>query len=104
MADGQGIRKLRGGCLCGAVAYVVAGEETITRYGEADGHDAHCRLCGSLLYSVVDEGRRAHVILGTLHDAPSLAPTMHIFVASKAPWFTITDDLPQWPGFPGAAS
>jgi hypothetical protein len=24
---------------------------------------------------------------------------MHIFVSSKAPWFTITDDLPQYEAF-----
>jgi len=27
--------------------------------------------------------------------APSIRPTGHIFVGSKAPWFEITDDLPQ---------
>jgi hypothetical protein len=32
---------------------------------------------------------------GTLVDAPSIRPSRHIFVGSKAPWFTITDDLPQ---------
>ncbi len=33
--------------------------------------------------------------MGTLVDEPSIRPTEHIFVGSKAPWFTITDDLPQ---------
>jgi hypothetical protein len=33
--------------------------------------------------------------MGTLIDAPSIRPTAHIFVGSKAPWFSITDDLPQ---------
>ena len=36
-----------------------------------------------------------HVTYGTLADAPTLRPTAHIYVGSKAPWFTITDDLPQ---------
>jgi hypothetical protein len=36
-----------------------------------------------------------HVTYGTLADAPTLRPTAHIHVGSKAPWFTITDDLPQ---------
>jgi hypothetical protein len=26
---------------------------------------------------------------------PRIRPSAHIFVGSKAPWFTITDDLPQ---------
>jgi len=47
------------------------------------------------LYSLVREGRYVHVTLGTLLEAPSLAPTAHIFVGSKAPWFDITDSLPQ---------
>jgi hypothetical protein len=59
-------------------------------------HDAHCKACGSLLYSVVREGAFAHVTMGTLVDEPSIRPTAHIFVGSKARWFTITDDLPQF--------
>ena len=35
-------------------------------YGEASGHDARCRLCGALLYSVVRDGAYVHVALGTL--------------------------------------
>ena len=64
-------------------------------YGGDNAHDAHCKTCGSLLYSVVREGAYVHVTLGTLVDDPSIRPSAHIFVGSKAPWFTITDDLPQ---------
>jgi hypothetical protein len=32
--------------------------------------------------------------MGTLIDDPTIRPTAHIFVGSKARWFTITDDLP----------
>jgi hypothetical protein len=32
---------------------------------------------------------------GTLIDEPTLKPTHHIFVGSKAPWYEIHDDLPQ---------
>ena len=71
------------------------GTENLSRFGNEDAHDAHCKACGSLLYSVVRDGRFVHVTLGTLVDAPSIRPTAHIFVGSKAPWFTITDDLPQ---------
>jgi hypothetical protein len=56
----------------------------------------HCGKCGSLLYAVVFGGARAHVTMGTLVDTPSIRPTHHIFVGSKAPWFEITDDLPQY--------
>jgi hypothetical protein len=80
---------------------VTAGADRLVRYGDGIGHDLHCGRCGSLIYSVVRDGAYAHVTYGTLADAPSLAPTEHIFVGSKAPWFTITDNLPQHPEFPG---
>jgi hypothetical protein len=69
-------------------------------YGDVMTHDAHCRVCGSLLYSIVREGTIAHVTYGTLIDAPTLEPTAHIFVGSKAPWYTIRDQLPQHEEFP----
>jgi hypothetical protein len=75
---------------------VTQGEDNLFRFGEERGHDAHCRTCGSLLYSVVRGGAFVHVTMGTLVDAPSIRPTAHIFVGSKAPWFTITDGLRQY--------
>ena len=75
---------------------VTAGEQALHRYGEALSHDVHCKVCGSLLYSLVRDGTFAHVTYGTLLDGPALEPTAHIFVGSKAPWFTITDTLPQF--------
>jgi hypothetical protein len=72
------------------------GEDALMIFGDETGHDAHCRSCGSLLYSVVRDGAFVHVTMGTLTDAPAIRPSAHIFVGSKAPWFTITDDLPQY--------
>ena len=79
---------------------LVRGEADLMIFGEQQNHDAHCGKCGSLLYSVVREGAWVHVTLGTLVDEPGIKPTAHIFVGSKAPWFTITDDLPQHQEFP----
>ena len=81
---------------------VTKGEDSRMIFGDEDGHDAHCRQCGSLLYSVVRNGAWVHVAMGTLMDDPSIRPTAHIFVGSKAPWFTITDGLPQYQGHVGA--
>lgn len=77
---------------------VTKGKHELVFYGEPANHDAHCRRCGSLLYSIVRDGAYAHVTLGTLIDAPKIRPSAHIFVGSKAPWFTITDKLPQYKG------
>ena len=70
-------------------------------YGDETRNDTHYKACGSLLYSVVRDGKFVHVTMGTLVDDPSIRPTRHIFVGSKAPWFTITDDLPQYETLPG---
>jgi hypothetical protein len=40
-----------------------------------------------------------HVSLGMLVDPPT-GPDHHIHVASKAPWFRIADDLPQFRELP----
>ena len=77
---------------------VTKGDDHLLIYGDATGPDAHCGRCGSLLYSQVRGGAYVHVTLGTLMDTPSIRPTAHIFAGSKAPWYSITDDLPQYEG------
>jgi hypothetical protein len=64
-------------------------------HGEEHAHDARCASCGSLLYSVVRDGEYVHVAMGSLVDPPSIRPSEHIYVGSKAAWYEITDDLPQ---------
>lgn len=77
---------------------ITQGADGLLIHGGDKAHDAHCRVCGSLLYSVVRAGAYVHVAMGTMVDAPTIRPSRHIFVGSKAPWFTITDDLPQHEG------
>ncbi len=75
---------------------ICEGERNLLIFGDENAHDTHCKLCGSLLYSVVRDGAFVHVAMGTLVDDPTIRPTSHIFVGSKASWHTITDDLPQF--------
>ena len=75
---------------------VTEGQDSLFIFGEEDLSNTRCGACGSLLFSVVRERAYVHVALGSLVDAPSIRPTEHIFVGSKAPWFEITDDLPQF--------
>ena len=79
---------------------LIAGAESVLRYGDDTTHDVHCGRCGSLLYSNIGTGPYLHVTLGTLVDEPAIRPTAHIFVGSKAAWDQITDGLPQFAGFP----
>ena len=75
---------------------LTAGRDNLLVWGDDDLNHTRCAICGSLLYSVVRDGAFVHVALGSLADAPSIRPAKHIFVGSKAPWFEITDDLPQF--------
>lgn len=79
---------------------ITRGEDVLAAFGDDSGKDIRCGTCGSLLYSIVRDGAWAHVTLGSLADTPAIRPTAHIFVGSKAPWFEITDDLPQFAEFP----
>jgi hypothetical protein len=74
---------------------VTHGQDSLLIFGGENAHDARCKKCGSFLYSVVRKGAFVHVTLGTLADSPTIRPTAHIFVGSKAQWFNITDHLPQ---------
>jgi len=80
---------------------ITGGADATLVYGDISAaHDVRCIRCGSLLFSIVRDGAYAHVAMGTLTDAPSIRPSMHIFVGSKAAWHDITDDLPQHARFP----
>ncbi len=56
-----------------------------------------CSDCGSSLPFLNVARGMAVVPMGSLDDDPGIAPDAHIFVDSKADWFTITDSLPQHP-------
>jgi hypothetical protein len=72
------------------------GSDVLLVVGDEQLNDTRCATCGSLLFSVVRDGAYVHVAMGSLVDAPSIRPSEHIFVGSKAPWYEITDDLPQF--------
>jgi catechol 2,3-dioxygenase-like lactoylglutathione lyase family enzyme len=75
---------------------ITDGRDSLLIVGDNSLNDTHCAACGSLLFSVVRDGAYVHVALGSLVDTPTMRPTKHIFVGSKAPWFEITDDLPRF--------
>ena len=78
---------------------VVAGGELILRYRSSPGVErTFCSRCGSTLQFISEKNPGVvEVALGALDDDPGIRATRHIFVASKAPWFEIADDLPQFP-------
>lgn len=77
--------------------HTTQGQELLTFYESSAGeHKGFCSVCGSQMYTKFDA--KPDVLgfpLGTLDTDPQVMPKRHIFVASKAPWHSITDDLPQ---------
>lgn len=81
-----------------------SGLDGVTEYKSSPGKfRAFCSRCGSPLYSrVVSDSGRLRVRLGTLDQDPGRRALAHVWVGSKAPWFEITDQLPQFAEGPPA--
>jgi len=58
-----------------------------------------CPRCGSATPGP-DPGEARVLPLGGLDGDPGVRPLAHIFVASKAPWFTLSDALPRFDAYP----
>ncbi len=59
-----------------------------------------CRACGSPMPRHDKDRNIAIVPMGSLDEDPGVRPGRHIHVASKAPWDTIADELPQFEAGP----
>jgi hypothetical protein len=66
----------------------------------SDGYGVRCNKCHAFLFAAVRERKYIHVSLGVLIDTPSRLPDHPIHVASKAPWYQITDSLPLYDVLP----
>jgi hypothetical protein len=62
--------------------------ERVTRYW--------CKQCGSRLPIAEPWDPLVGIPAGLLEGDPGRRPDFHIFVGSKAPWWTITDKAPQY--------
>jgi hypothetical protein len=81
---------------------LVRGKELLVEYrSSADTIKRFCRVCGSPMMNSWDPDPDNYgLAMGTLDDDPGVRPSCHIFVGSKAPWYEITDELPQFAEFP----
>ena len=75
----------------------LSGEELVKHYRSSSvAERLFCAECGSSLMVLYEgEPEIGWVTLGTVDGDPKCRPGYHIFVGSKAPWFEITDGLPQ---------
>jgi len=118
------MRERTGGCLCGAVRYVVRGEpfhvgrchcgdcrkrsgSAFTIYGQwprsaldLTGElvrfrdDAFCRTCGGRIGIVEDDG--VEIQLGSLDEAPfDLVPEAEVWIKRREPWLPAVEGAAQ---------
>jgi len=81
---------------------VLAGEDHLKRYSfSEDSESIFCDGCGStILVDSKADPNMLYIALGTVDGDVKGPPGFHQFVGSKAPWFEISDSLPQhdtWP-------
>ena len=57
-----------------------------------------CGACGSPLGELLSAHETFPVAASALDDDPGIRPIIHLNVASKPPWFEITDEVKQIPG------
>ena len=78
---------------------LVSGEESLRVYRPEGGGavKVFCVECGSSLFGGTwPDGPEVSIRLGSVDGDPGIRPQSHTFVASKAPWDEICDDLPQY--------
>jgi hypothetical protein len=59
-----------------------------------------CGRCGSVVPDGAVHGGRVGMPAGCLDGDPGTRPLAHIFVASKAAWYEISDRLPRFDAYP----
>lgn len=83
--------------------HYVTGEELLVDFdlpGAKFFGTSYCSHCGGAMPRRSPPRRWVVVPVGTVDSDPEIRPMAHQFVASKAPWFDITDGVPQYPEAP----
>lgn len=77
----------------------IEGEKLLANYTASNGTvRKFCRICGSsmIFCPAGDTGVSIEFSLGTLDSEIDLQPDAHIYIGSKANWYAVCDDLPQF--------
>ena len=88
--------------LAPAAGFRIDGDDAVGAWSSSPGMARRfCRRCGSVVPLAPAPGTPfAMLPAGSFDDATSLRPSIHMFVASKAPWDEIADALPRFDAFP----
>ncbi len=75
----------------------LSGADRLTVYEDTPGYRrCFCGRCGSPVPIYLEQFGLMFIPAGGLEGDPGRTVNHHIFVASKAPWYEITDDHPQF--------
>lgn len=77
----------------------ICGEDRLTAYQSTPGKErVFCATCGSPIMSrLTSKPEVVRIRAGSLDNPTGGKVGFHFYVASKADWWEITDDLPQYP-------
>ncbi len=80
----------------------VSGENSLRTYSFSQNADSlFCETCGStVLVDFKPETDMLYIALGTVDGDLDCPSGFHQFVGSKAPWYEICDDMPQYDEWP----
>lgn len=79
----------------------ISGETSVQSYESSPGHPRpFCPRCGSVVAGPGLPGPLVFMPAGNLDGELRKELDAHTYVGSKAPWFEITDDLPQFDEMP----
>jgi hypothetical protein len=79
----------------------ISGEDALLNYqSSSQGERSSCSVCGSAVPQMLASHGLALLPAGPLEGDLGITPQAHMFVGSKAPWYTITDELPQHDEYP----
>ena len=83
---------------------MTSGEAQLREYATREGYRYFCERCGGRLFNRPASNPEITILMvSSLDDEPEVGPVMHLNVESKAPWYEILDDLPQYDGLPPQA-
>jgi hypothetical protein len=80
---------------------ITSGEEAVREYRNPEGFRYFCERCGGRLFNRPMSTDAVRILaVATLDQDPAERPVMHVNVESKAAWYDILDDLPQYEALP----
>jgi hypothetical protein len=79
----------------------LSGEDNVRSFASSSqGKRFFCATCGSVAPTLLKAMELALVPAGNVSGEVDAQPQYHVFVGSKAPWYAITDALPQHEEYP----